>query len=143
MMPPVSLPLNGGTVSARAGANASIPLTADNATKAPIIRIADSICFHHLKAHPRPWKERRAPGRGVISRCCRVALDFVSASRHRPRLEIIRRIAHARPRHVSEKARPPHRPCCGPRYSGSAGVGADRRGGEPVRNELLAVRSEI
>src|SRR5271168_4188423 len=52
MMPPVSLPLNGGTVSARAGVNASIPLPATSpaanrllATRllTPIIRIADSI----------------------------------------------------------------------------------------------------
>jgi hypothetical protein len=42
MMPPVSLPLNGGTVSARAGAHASIPHTATRLA-APIIRIADSL----------------------------------------------------------------------------------------------------
>ena len=42
MMPPVSLPLNGGTQSARAGAPASIPQTATRHT-APNIRIADSI----------------------------------------------------------------------------------------------------
>src|SRR5882757_10609574 len=42
MMPPVSLPLNGGTQSARAGAHASIPHTATRLT-APIIRIANSI----------------------------------------------------------------------------------------------------
>ena len=42
MMPPVSLPLNGGTQSARAGAHASIPHTA-NRLAAPIIRIANSI----------------------------------------------------------------------------------------------------
>src|ERR1700730_12892370 len=42
MMPPVSLPLNGGTQSASAGAHASIPHAATR-LKAPIIRIADSI----------------------------------------------------------------------------------------------------
>jgi hypothetical protein len=36
--------LNGGTVSARAGVNASIPHAAAK-LKAPIIRIADSISF--------------------------------------------------------------------------------------------------
>src|SRR6202171_111970 len=41
-MPPVSLPWNGGTWPARAGAHASIPYTATRLT-APIIRIADSI----------------------------------------------------------------------------------------------------
>src|SRR6266446_3440962 len=41
-MPPVSLPLNGGTWPARAGAHASIPHTATRLT-AVIIRIADSI----------------------------------------------------------------------------------------------------
>jgi hypothetical protein len=44
MMPPVSLPRNGGTVSARAGAQASIPHVATR-LKAAIIRIADSICW--------------------------------------------------------------------------------------------------
>jgi hypothetical protein len=42
MMPPVSLPLNDGTQSARAGAHASIPQTATRLA-APMIRIADSI----------------------------------------------------------------------------------------------------
>src|ERR1700733_9496647 len=42
MMPPVSLPLKGGTGSAHAGAPASIPHTA-TMHAAPIIRIADSI----------------------------------------------------------------------------------------------------
>src|ERR1035441_9309432 len=42
MMPPVSLPLKGGTVSAHAGAPASIPHTATRHA-APIIRIAYSI----------------------------------------------------------------------------------------------------
>src|ERR1700722_1372049 len=42
MMPPVSLPLKGGTGSAHAGAPASIPHTATRHA-APIIRIADSI----------------------------------------------------------------------------------------------------
>src|ERR1700742_385574 len=41
-MPPVSLPWNGGTVSARTGPHASIPHTATKLA-APIIRIADSI----------------------------------------------------------------------------------------------------
>jgi hypothetical protein len=41
-MPPVSLPWKGGTVSARAGAQASIPHMATQLA-APIIRIADSI----------------------------------------------------------------------------------------------------
>src|ERR1700733_1745220 len=41
-MPPVSLPWNGGTVSAQTGPHASIPHTATKLA-APIIRIADSI----------------------------------------------------------------------------------------------------
>src|SRR3954454_1082652 len=97
-MPPVSLPLIGGTQgnqsvplnqggqSARAGAHASIPHTATRLA-ALIIRIADSISAGgHLKAHLWSWKERLAVRRGVIARCCRVALDLVRASRHAPRV---------------------------------------------------------
>src|SRR3977135_4080116 len=97
-MPPVSLPLNGGTQgnqsvplnqggqSACAGAHASIPHTATRLATL-IIRIADSISLGHPKAHPSSWKERLAFRRGVIARCCRVALDLVRASRHGPRVD--------------------------------------------------------
>src|SRR5665647_3187667 len=83
MMPPVSLPLIGGTHWACAGADASIPHIATRLA-APIIRIADSIWLRrYLKAHRPPWKERRQRRRGLIGRCCRAALDLVRASRHR------------------------------------------------------------
>src|SRR5271170_2688123 len=95
-MPPVSLPLNDGTVSARAGAHASIPHTATRLA-APMIRIADSLWLGDtLGRIARHEKNGGAPGDELKPRCCRVALDPVRASRHRPRTWIIRRIAHAR-----------------------------------------------
>src|ERR1700692_2300396 len=103
MMPPVSVPLTGGTVSARAGVNASIPHTAARLT-APIIRIADSISFGGTIRRIVPdEKNGRGFGPELSAGCCRVALDLVRASRHRPPLKIIRRIAHARPLLIIEK----------------------------------------
>jgi hypothetical protein len=43
MMPPVSLPFMGGTISARAAPHVSIPHTAAARIAGPIIRIVDSI----------------------------------------------------------------------------------------------------
>src|SRR5512145_866226 len=88
MIPPVSLPLNGGTVSASAGAPASIapPMTNRHTTRprAPILRIADSISSEaHHNAHNRPWKEWLRQEADLPVRCCRLALDLVGASRHR------------------------------------------------------------
>src|SRR4051795_7227735 len=105
MMPPVSLPLNGGTSSARAGAQASIPHMATRLA-APIIRIADSILLGRTLARvPQKWialsrsehhlvlvriRRRGKKGRPVdgdlAGRCCRVALDLLRASRHRRRV---------------------------------------------------------
>src|ERR1700737_4766292 len=95
-MPPVSLPLNGGTQgnqseplnqgnqSASAGAQASIPHTATKLA-APIIRIADSISLGGgtLKRIARHEKNGRRFNADLSPKCCRVALDLVRASRHR------------------------------------------------------------
>src|SRR5262245_43572192 len=83
MMPPVSLPLNGGTQSARAGATDSIPQTATRHA-ANFLRIADSISpgsnIEGVGAH---GKNEPAAGSVVLRRCCRTALDLAGASRHR------------------------------------------------------------
>src|SRR6478736_40999 len=76
MIPPVSLPLNGGTVSACAGAPASIPPMTTRHT-APILRIADSISSEaHHNVRPRLWKEWLRQEADLPVRCCRVALDL-------------------------------------------------------------------
>src|SRR5712675_1047353 len=90
-MPPVSLPLNGGTVSnhgspksARAGAHASTPHMATRHA-APVIRIVDSILLadtlerNHGQEKNGGWSDT-----DLSAGCCRVALDRVRASRHRP-----------------------------------------------------------
>src|SRR6266851_3561848 len=90
-MPPVSLPLNGGTVSnhgsaesARAGAHASTPHMATRHA-APVIRIADSISLANtLKRNHGQEKNSRRFAVDLSAGCCRVALDLVRASRHRP-----------------------------------------------------------
>src|SRR5258705_8170209 len=83
MMPPVSLPLNGGTSPASAGAHASIPQTATRLA-APIIRIADSIWLRGtLKRIGGLGKNGWRFDAELLGRCCRVALDLVRASRHR------------------------------------------------------------
>src|ERR1700676_309336 len=106
MIPPVSLPLNRGTQSARAGVNASIPQTATRLA-APIIRIADSISAgRHSRAHPPPWKERLTGGVDLSARCCRAALDLLRASRHRRQAASPGGKAHARPLDLLEKTRP-------------------------------------
>ena len=116
-MPPVSLPLNGGTHSARAGAPASIPHSATRPA-APIIRIADSIWLGAtLGRIGRHEKNGRRSERGLIGRCCRAALDLARASRHRPRRWIIRRIAHARPLHLPEND-----PVSAPRSASCSGL---------------------
>src|ERR1700761_7278052 len=84
MIPPVSLPLNGGPGSSRAGVNASIPHTAAR-LMAPIIRIADSISFGGtIRRIAADEKNGRGLGPELSAGCCRVALDLVRASRHRP-----------------------------------------------------------
>src|SRR3954463_10393238 len=93
MMPPVSLPWNGGTVSmshqcACAGAAASIPpMTVRHmATRhaAIILRIADSVSLGaHHSVRRWPWKEWCRHETELAVRCCRAALDLNRASRHR------------------------------------------------------------
>src|SRR5258705_5540540 len=104
-MPPVSLPLKGGTVSARAGVHASIPHMATRLA-APIIRIADSIWLgatlkrirHYEKNGWRPDAEFLASV---------AALHLTSPGlRGTVRHWIIRRIAHARSLRTLEKAQP-------------------------------------
>src|ERR1700722_9786967 len=102
-MPPVSLPLNAGTGSAQAGADASIPHIATRLA-APMIRIANSLWLSDtLRRIWRHEKNGGAPGAELKPRCCRVALDPVRASRHRPNTWITPRIAHARPHHDLER----------------------------------------
>src|ERR1700744_4564900 len=104
MMPPVSLPWKGGTVSARAGAKASIP-TETTRLAAHIIRIADSsFVAATLKRIDGRGKNGGGPGCRVTNKCCRVALDLARASRHRPAVGSFPRITHARPVQTSEKA---------------------------------------
>src|SRR4051794_35598923 len=83
-MPPVSLPLNGGTQSACAGAPASSPHIATRHA-APILRIADSISpGATIECVGRRGKNGLRPEADLSARCCRVALDLAGASRHRP-----------------------------------------------------------
>src|SRR3981189_3818520 len=129
-MPPVSLPLNGGTQgnqsvplnqggqSACAGAHASIPHTATRLATL-IIRIADSISLGGiLKRIRRPGKNgwrfdaELLPG---------VAALHLTSSGLPARVGglLIRRIAHARPVHIPEKTLPWRRPR---RPGGAAGM---------------------
>src|SRR5260370_19590818 len=88
-MPPVSLPLNGGTVSnhgsaesARAGAHASTPHMATRHA-APVIRIADSISLANtLKRNHGQEKHSRRVAVDLSAGCCRAALDLLVASSH-------------------------------------------------------------
>src|SRR4051794_31447149 len=95
MMPPVSLPLNGGTQSARAGAQARTPHVASR-LKAPIIRIAVSMsCARTLKRQER--QEKNAAGPKQSYRQGVAALHLTSPGLHGTvRANIIRWIAHAR-----------------------------------------------
>src|SRR4051812_28392185 len=95
MMPPVSLPLNGGTVSARAGVQARTPQVASR-PRAPIIRIAVSIsCARTLKRAGR--QEKNAARRGRSYRQGVAALHLTLPGLHGTvRCKIIRWIAHAR-----------------------------------------------
>src|SRR5258706_8689163 len=108
MMPPVSLPLKGGTVSARTGAEASIPHMASR-PKAPIIRIAVSIsCAVILKGIGRHGKNAGGLGCGVIGSVA--ALHLTSPGLHGT---VPRRssggLPHARLRHIPEKNHPRRR----------------------------------
>src|SRR4029453_8693459 len=107
MMPPVSLPLNGGTGrrSARADWLASSPETTKPATKpaAAMVRIpVPPIGWRQFTVPARPWKERkgRLPRHHaqLVGKCCRAALDLPRPSRHRQSLsDHAVWIAHARP----------------------------------------------
>src|SRR4051812_13519193 len=103
MMPPVSLPLKGGTISARAGPYVNIPHTA---TSIAIIRIADSIFWRtvkriggHEKNGPRIDGELSA---GVAA----LHLTSPRLSRHRPRPASVLWIVHARPVLIASKTQP-------------------------------------
>src|SRR5260370_36280708 len=90
-MPTVSLPLNratgshhGSAASALAGAHAQPPHMATRQA-APVIRIADSISLANtLKRNHGQEKNSRRFAVDLSAGCCRVALDLVRASRHRP-----------------------------------------------------------
>src|SRR3569623_1064849 len=106
MMPPVSLPLKGGTISARADWLTVIPETT---------RLARRPAAAMIRIHVTPigWppvygagmEEERTealPTRGcgqLLAMCCRAALDLPRPSRHRPthRKTLAVRIDHARP----------------------------------------------
>src|SRR6478735_4115310 len=136
MIPPVSLPLNGGTVSACAGAPASIPPIATRHT-APNLRIADSISSeaHHNVRQP-PWKEWLRQEVELPVRCCRVALDLVGASRHRSHVSLPAD-SHAQPVHFLESIRS----CSG--GARPADLRPCRPGRQSVRTEFLAVRPAL
>src|SRR3954447_4913129 len=91
MIPPVSLPLNGGTGSrsARADWLAIIPKASRPA--AAMIRIpVTPIGWRQFTVSARRWKERMAgPTQHcgqLVGKCCRAALDLLRPSRHRPTL---------------------------------------------------------
>src|SRR5262245_51445045 len=87
MMPPVSLPLKREIQSARPGADTSIPGRTSKVA-ATILRIADSIpAGGILRGLPSQKKGARPSRNDLRGECCRVALDPVGASRHRPRTE--------------------------------------------------------
>src|ERR1700730_13623252 len=141
MIPPVSLPLKGGTVSARAGAPASIPHIATRQA-APIIRIADSIRLGvTLKGIGPRGKNGGSLVIELAERCGRVALDRARPSRHRLPGWFQRRIPHARPLRTLEKTRQKRRRarrparivCLRPAGRSGLSLGAEFR---PVRAEL-------
>src|SRR6266567_5773571 len=146
-MPPVSLPLNGGTVSnhgsaesARAGAHASTPHMATRHA-APVIRIADSISLPDtLKRNHGQEKNGGWSDTELSAGCCRVALDRVRASRHRPPVGSPRRTAHARPHHIVETTRS----CGRDRYPvRPAGTRPRRRGRQSGGAEFRPVRPAL
>src|ERR1700704_6908514 len=100
-MPPVSLPLNGGTVSnhdspesARAGAHASTPHMATRHA-APVIRIADSISLPDtLKRNHGQEKNGGWSDTDLSAGCCRVALDPVGGLRAPPPIRSTGRPPH-------------------------------------------------
>src|SRR5579872_1998813 len=82
MMPPVSLPLNGGTQSARAGANDKRAPEASSAA-ALMIRIYHSVDFRGTLERIVSQEKQKSPVlSAVIGRCCRAALDLRQPSRH-------------------------------------------------------------
>src|SRR5262245_27345161 len=95
MMPPVSLPLNGGTgrMSARAGRLASIPETTRLATRpaAAMIRmsvtpIGLSPVYGAADTVKRTHGPRIRSYVQLVAKCCRAALDLPRPSRHGPGL---------------------------------------------------------
>src|SRR5665213_1722557 len=141
MMPPVSLPLNGGTVSARAGAQASIPHTATKLA-APIIRIADSISL--AATLKRIARHEKNGGGFAAELSAGVAALHLTAFRLRGTVRASDHPADCpcpssshREQTRSRKIRTCRR---ARRGAGPAGVRAGRRGGQSIRNEFLAVR---
>src|SRR4051794_3614848 len=102
MMPPVSLPLNGGTISARAGPNASRPHTAPRIA-GPIIRIADSIFAPTVKRIAGHEKNGRGIAGELSAGVAALHLTCCGLSRHRPRPASVLWIAHARPVLIASK----------------------------------------
>src|SRR6476661_2359201 len=104
MIPPVSLPLNGGTQSARAGAPPSIPQIATRpATR--ILRIADSLSLDRtIKGAGGHEKNGRWGRCRLVRQCCRAALDLARASRHRLILPLSRGFPMRNSLMVSKKA---------------------------------------
>src|SRR3954453_20253899 len=139
-MPPVSLPLNDGTYSERAGAHANMPNTATKPA-ARIIRIANSIkAVGTLK---------RIFGHEKNERALEVELSEGVAPLHLTGLRLrgtVRALLftgglpHARPACLTEKVRPERRAWHSP---GPACLCPGGPGGQPARIELLAFRSPL
>src|SRR4051812_29444204 len=124
MMPPVSLPLNGGTQSARAGAQARTPHIASR-LKAPIIRIAVSMsCAPTLKREARQEKNAAGPGQSYRQGVAALHLTLPGL-RGTVCAEIIRWIANARRPRLPDQTCPYLSPW---RRVRRAGFGAKRRG---------------
>src|ERR1700739_621626 len=83
MIPPVSLPLTGGTQSARAGTDASATPAAIR-TAALMIRMVRSVSLLIVTLECLTRREKNASeGQDrLIGRCCRAALDLGGGSRH-------------------------------------------------------------
>src|SRR5450756_2160303 len=140
MMPPVSLPLNGGTVWARAAALTSIPQTATRLT-APIIRIADSISLRSiLKVIARHGKNGRRLDTDLSAGVAAVHLTLSGLRGTVCFLFHPADCSHARPLHLPAKtpsrrrARRPVRP---------AGIRSAGPGGQSAGTEFRAVRPEL
>ena len=141
-MPPVSLPLNGGTVIGLRRHGTPASRRPQPGPPPPIFRIADSICIGGtLERIAKPMKRTRRPGdKRTLRRCCRAALDLPGLrGTVRGLNQTVRRIAHARPLEILEEIRPKigsrrraRRRCsaCWP--------SADGAGRQPAGDEFLA-----